>query len=105
MYICFMLKQVLVLHPEDYMLPCLNKKLLGFECLGCGIQRATLLLFQGEFVLAFKMYPAIYTIFLFGIFLIFNTFMTIKNSERIKAILVILNLAIIIISYIIKITH
>ena len=47
---------------EDYMIPCLNKKIFGFECLGCGFQRALSLLFQGELIAAFKMYPAIYTL-------------------------------------------
>ena len=47
---------------EEYMLPCLNKKLFGVDCLGCGIQRALSLLIHGEFIAAFKMYPAIYTL-------------------------------------------
>ncbi|WP_375240011.1 DUF2752 domain-containing protein, partial [Aurantibacter sp.] len=46
------------------MLPCLNKKIFGFECMGCGMQRSTLLIFKGEFINAFKMYPAIYTLLL-----------------------------------------
>lgn len=47
------------------MLPCLSKTLFGIECLGCGFQRGFLLLLQGNFVAAFKMYPAIYTTVLF----------------------------------------
>ena len=50
---------------EKYMLPCLSKTLFGVECLGCGFQRGFLLLLQGDFVAAFKMYPAIYTTLLF----------------------------------------
>lgn len=91
--------------PEDYMLPCLSKKLLGVECLGCGIQRATVYLFSGEFSLAFKMYPAIYTLFILVIFLIFTQFIKIKNDETIKISLVVLNISIIVISYLIKITN
>jgi len=52
----------IVVSIEDYMLPCLTKQLLGFECLGCGSQRALSLLIHGEFISAFKMYPAIYTL-------------------------------------------
>ncbi|MFA7446524.1 MAG: DUF2752 domain-containing protein, partial [Flavobacteriaceae bacterium] len=44
---------------EDYMLPCMNKKLFGIDCMGCGIQRSVALLLRGEFVEAFYMYPAI----------------------------------------------
>jgi hypothetical protein len=46
---------------EKYMFPCLSKTLLGVECLGCGFQRSLLLLFQGEFVASFELYPAIFT--------------------------------------------
>jgi uncharacterized membrane protein len=50
---------------EKYMLPCLSKTLFGIECLGCGFQRALFLLFQGNFIAAFKMYPAVYSTLLF----------------------------------------
>ncbi len=50
---------------EEYMIPCMNKKLFGVECMGCGTQRALLLLLEGNFVAAFKMFPAIYTLILF----------------------------------------
>jgi uncharacterized membrane protein len=43
-----------------YMLPCISKTLFGIECLGCGAQRALVLLCQGRFWEAFCMYPAIY---------------------------------------------
>ena len=93
----------LMISPEDYMLPCLNKKLFGVECFGCGLQRSVILLFQGEFIAAFKMYPAIYTLILFVGFLILNLFYKFKYAERIKLILVVLNVVIIVTSYIIKI--
>lgn len=57
---------------EDYMLPCINKKIFGIECLGCGTQRAAALLFKGEFIAAYKMYPAIYTLILLVLFVVFN---------------------------------
>lgn len=92
-----------MLSPEDYMLPCLTKKYFGIECFGCGFQRSLVLLFQGEFVAAFKMYPAIYTLLLFGGFLIANIFFKIKYAEKIKLILVVLNIVIIVTNYLIKI--
>ena len=45
---------------EEYMLPCMHKKLWGIDCIGCGTQRAAYMVTQGEFVSAFKMFPAIY---------------------------------------------
>jgi len=94
-----------ILSPEDYMLPCLNKQLFGVDCPGCGMQRSMSLLFQGEFVAAFKMYPAIYTIVLLIFFLIFNLFVKFKYDHKLKIGLIILNAIIIAVSYIIKITN
>ncbi len=87
---------------ENYMIPCVNKKILGIECLGCGMQRATVFLFSGDFVAAFKMFPAIYTLFFLGIFLLINIFIKIKYSEPIKAFLMILSILLIILNYVFK---
>lgn len=91
--------------PEGYMLPCLNKTLFGIDCLGCGIQRSVLLLFQGEFLSAYKMYPAIYTLIVLVFFLIFNSFKRFKNDHLVKIALIIVNVIIVVVSYIFKITH
>ena len=50
---------------EDFMLTCPSKKFLGVECLGCGAQRAVVLVFEGKFSEAFHLYPAVYTLLLF----------------------------------------
>lgn len=84
------------------MLPCLSKQIFGIDCLGCGMQRAAALVFRGEFVAAFKMYPAIYSLIIFALFLVLNIFVKFRYSERIKFFLVIVNIAIIVISYLIK---
>lgn len=90
---------------EEYMLPCLNKQLFGVECLGCGIQRATFLFFKGDLIMAFKTYPAIYTLFILALFLIFNLFVKFKHDYGIKMGLIILNVMIVVISYLIKIIN
>jgi len=87
---------------EEFMLPCLNKQLFGIDCLGCGIQRATALLFKGEFVAAFKMYPAIYTLIILLFFLITNIWVKFKYDRIIKISLIILNVLIVVIGYMIK---
>ena len=87
---------------EEFMLPCLNKKLLGIECMGCGLQRSVSLLFQGEFVAAFQMYPAIYTLILFFAFVAINTFKKFEKGTLIITILGILNVALIVGNYLIK---
>ena len=90
---------------EEYMLPCLNKKFFGFECMGCGLQRAVSLIFKGHFVDAFYMYPAVYSLILLFIFIGINFFFKFKNSNKIIAALAIVTVATIIISYIIKIIN
>ena len=87
---------------NDFLLPCLNKSLFGIDCLGCGIQRAFVLLLKGEFTDAFKMYPAIYTLVLFAFFLFINLKKKFKNSKKIIISFAIINLLIIVISYGIK---
>ncbi|MDE0599446.1 MAG: hypothetical protein ACJAZZ_001452 [Dokdonia donghaensis] len=89
---------------EEYMLPCMNKKYLGFECMGCGIQRSIALILRGEFVEAFFMYPAIYPLVLLFSLLILNQFISIKYANKSIIILAILTVATIIVSYIIKMT-
>ena len=87
------------------MLPCLNKKYLGFECMGCGLPRSVSLLFKGEFVDAFFMYPGIYPlIFLFAV-LILNQFFSFKYANKSIIFLAILTVLTIVISYAIKMLH
>ncbi len=97
-----MLQMLLLSDLEKYMLPCLNKKLLGIECMGCGLQRSFSLLIQGEFVAAFKMYPAIYTLVLLFLVVGVNTFKPFKFSNKIIITLAILNVVIIVGSFAFK---
>lgn len=94
-----------MLSPEDYMIPCLSKKFLGFECLGCGLQRSVSLLFHGEFIEAFKMYPAIYILIPLFIIIGINIFYKFKNANKIINILAIVSISIIIVNYIIKLIN
>ncbi|WP_136668179.1 DUF2752 domain-containing protein [Flavobacterium sp. H122] len=84
---------------EDYLIPCISKTLFGVECLGCGAQRALLLIFQGRFIDAFKMFPAIYTAILF--FIIAGVYFISKNKNQLSLLKFfgILNLVIMIISF------
>ena len=94
-----------MLSPEDYMIPCLNKKLFGFECLGCGLQRSLLLLWHGEFIEAFKMYPAIFTLIPLFILIGINIFYKFKYANKLINVLAIISVTTIIISYIIKLIN
>lgn len=91
-----------MLDPEKFMLPCLNKKLFGFECMGCGLQRSLGLLYHGDFFLAFKMYPAIYTLIPLALVIGISFFYKNKYTNRIINTLAILSVLIIIISFVCK---
>ena len=87
---------------EGFMLPCLNKKLFGIECPGCGAQRSISLLFQGEFVEAFQIYPATFTIIpLLGLLLADN-FFSIKYANKIIITLIVSSVVLILGNYILK---
>ena len=91
-----------MMSPEDYMLPCLNKKLLGVDCMGCGMQRSLALILEGDFVGAFHMYPAIYTLILLIGFAFANYFKNFKYSSKIIITLAIVNLVLILGNFILK---
>lgn len=81
------------------MLPCLSKTLFGIECLGCGFQRALFLLFQGQFLAAFKIYPALYTTLLFLFFFVLHFFNKSKNYKKTLWITAILNSVFMVVGY------
>ena len=87
------------------MIPCVNKKLFGVECLGCGTQRALLLLLRGEFNAAFHMFPAIFTTILFFGVLGLHFIDKSRNYHKIIVSLAIINAVIMIVSYIYKMTN
>lgn len=94
--------KLIPLHIEDYMLPCFTKKLFGFDCPGCGLQRSVSLLFQGDFLAAFEMYPAIYTLLPLFAFLLADAFYKIKYANKIIITLMTSSVALILINYILK---
>lgn len=88
--------------PEDYMLPCLNKKMFGLDCMGCGMQRSIALIANGDFIEAFYMYPAIYSLVaLLGVIFI-NYFKNFKHAYKIIIILAVINAFIILGNFIYK---
>ncbi|MAZ29232.1 MAG: hypothetical protein CL868_19445 [Cytophagaceae bacterium] len=89
---------------EEYMLPCLNKKLFGFECMGCGFQRSLVFLIRGDFAQALHIYPAIFPLLLLFGFLITTYFVKFRFSTIITTGLALLTCLTILTSYIYKLT-
>ena len=90
---------------EKFMLPCVNKKIFGFDCPGCGTQRSLIALFKGDFADAFYFFPAIYTSILLIIFLGLHFVDRSRNYTNVIIATAIGNAAIMIISYIYKMTN
>ncbi|MCG2461947.1 DUF2752 domain-containing protein [Flavobacteriaceae bacterium F89] len=84
------------------MIPCLNKKIFGVDCPGCGIQRSVALLLEGNFGEAFKMYPAIYTLIPLMAILLWDNFRPLKHANTIIITFTTLSIVLILINYILK---
>lgn len=91
------------MHLEKYMIPCLSKTLFGIECLGCGFQRALLLLLRGEWSAAFTMYPAVYSMLAMfvGILLFYSTKKTVL-TKNVLTFLIAINLIFVLGGYVCK---
>lgn len=88
---------------EENLLSCTWKQNIGIDCLGCGMQRAIISILKGDFIEAFKMYPAIYTLFFMFIYLGLHIKFNFKRGSKILLYLFILNIIIMITNYILKI--
>nr|WP_262493351.1 DUF2752 domain-containing protein [Maribacter thermophilus] len=84
------------------MLPCFTKQIFDMDCPGCGLQRSLLFLVRGEFVSAFKMYPAIYPMLLLFMFLLISKSTHIKYSNLITNVLMVTTVGTVLINYILK---
>ena len=89
---------------ENYMLPCLNKTLFGFDCMGCGFQRALLAVFQGQFIKALWLYPAIFPLLLLATTVILSKFYKFKSHQKTINLLSLISMGTIIANHIIKLT-
>lgn len=96
---------ILLLSLDNYMLPCLNKRLFGFECPGCGLQRSVAMLIKGDFIGALHMYPAIYTLIPLGVVFIANRFVDYKYQNTLTITLSVLSVTLILTNYIFKLFH
>jgi hypothetical protein len=84
---------------EDYMVTCLNKKIFGIECFGCGAQRALLMVLEGRFEEAFYLFPAVYTLLIFFLAIIVNLVDRKRNYTSSLIILAVINVVIMVVSY------
>jgi len=87
---------------ENNLLSCSWKEYLNQECMGCGMQRAIILLLKGEFIESFKMYPALFTLIIMFVYLGMHLKFNYQKGHLILRYLFIINVIIILVNYIIK---
>ncbi len=88
---------------EDFMLPCMTKKLFGFDCPGCGLQRSAAFLLRGDFIASAQMYPGMVTLIPLALVLFLNLFVKIKHANSIINTLMISSVALILGNFFLKI--
>ncbi|AEW86261.1 DUF2752 domain-containing protein [Flavobacterium columnare] len=87
---------------NDFMIPCLFKMVFRVDCLGCGAQRAFILLLKGELKNAFFMYPPLFSVLPYVLLIIGQYFKVLNFSNKYIRSLGYINLIIMFISYFIK---
>ncbi|MFC6095051.1 DUF2752 domain-containing protein [Flavobacterium qiangtangense] len=90
---------------EEYMLPCLSKKFFGMECMGCGSQRALVMVFKGDFLNAFHMFPAIYSTLIFFLFVALHFIDKTRSYHKLIIYSAIINAVIMVVAFLIKISN
>jgi Protein of unknown function (DUF2752) len=87
---------------ENHLLTCPYKATMGFDCPGCGIQRAFVELLKGDFLQSFALYPALIpTIITFLLMIVHLTF-NLKNGAAFIKYSFIFTVSIVVISYVLK---
>ncbi len=84
------------------MLECHWKSTYGIDCFGCGFQRALNLLFEGNLIESFKIYPALVPIIFTFIYTGLHLKLKFKNGARHIIIFFSSSVAIMLISYFYK---
>lgn len=87
---------------QEHMLPCVSKQVFGVECPGCGLQRSIAFLVSGDFVAAFHMYPAIFTLIPLFLVVAINQLVPFNYAQRLTVSLSISSVALILINFIIN---
>ncbi len=87
---------------EKNMLSCQIKKHIGVDCIGCGMQRSLIHILKGEFVEAFYMYPAIYTLLAMFGYLLLHLKFNFKLGHKVLLYLFVTNVVIMLTNFILK---
>ncbi len=89
---------------EQHSRPCFYKKNFGFECPGCGSQRAIIDLLRGNLLDSIKEYPALIPLLLMFTVLLIHIKFRLKNGATIIKVLFIFCVTLIVGNFILKLT-
>ncbi len=87
---------------ENHMMPCFYKQIIGIDCPGCGMQRSLIELMKGNFVVSFKLYPALLFVMITLSITALHLILKLKNGARIIQYSFIATSGVILINYLIK---
>ncbi len=86
------------------MMPCLVKRYLGIECIGCGFQRSFIELLKGNFSESIKHYPALLPLLFMLTFLVIHLIFKFRKGGIVLMYNFILVVTIMVISYVAKLS-
>jgi len=87
---------------EKLQLPCIYKTLTGYDCPGCGMQRAIISLLKGNIIESIKMYPPLIPLLIMLGFLVTHIVFKFKHGAKTLIWLFVFNVSIITINYLYK---
>ena len=87
---------------KNHMLPCFYKQNFGIDCPGCGMQRAILALFKGNFTQSFVYYPPLIVLLILFGFTIIHLLFDLKNGASIIKWLFIISGLLMLINFVYK---
>ncbi|MEO5641705.1 MAG: DUF2752 domain-containing protein [Bacteroidia bacterium] len=90
---------------EHNLLTCPYKSMTGVDCPGCGMQRSFIELLRGNFFESLSLYPALIPILFTFIFLLFHLKFKFNNGAMILMYSFIGATTVVLVSFIIKMTH
>ncbi|CAN5389605.1 hypothetical protein BH10BAC1_BH10BAC1_09210 [soil metagenome] len=87
---------------ENHLMTCPYKAIAGFDCPGCGMQRAFIELLKGNLVISIHLYPALIPTIFTLLFTVAHLILKFKNGASIIKYSFVSTVAIVLISYILK---
>jgi hypothetical protein len=90
---------------QKHMLPCPFKYVTGIDCPGCGFQRSVVQLLQGNFAQSWALYPGTVPLIILALIYWLDKRYNFDPKQYIKTPLAVITGCLLLVSYIIKMSH